>query len=146
MSIIHHRVGIAASSERVYDALSSLDGLSRWWAAHTTGSTRLGGIIHLPRDAGGYAMQVSDFQAGLLVHWKCVDGPREWIGTDVTFRLQPEREQTFVQFTHGGWADGVEAIGHASTKWATFLLSLKHWLERSEGRPFPYDMKVFVGD
>ena len=48
MSIIHHRVGIAASSERVYDALSSLDGLSRWWAAHTTGSTRLGGIIHLP--------------------------------------------------------------------------------------------------
>jgi len=37
-------------------------------------------------------------------------------------------------------------ILHCSTKWATFLLSLKDWLERDEGRPVPYDVKIHVGD
>jgi hypothetical protein len=34
----------------------------------------------------------------------------------------------------------------SSTKWAVFLLSLRDWLERGEGRPDPYDVKIHVGD
>ena len=132
--------------DRVYDALTTTDGLARWWATQVGGTTRIGGIVHVPKDAGGYALQISDFQAGKFVHWKCVDGPREWIGTEVSFRLEAEPEQTWVHFSHHGWADGAELVPHVSTKWATYLLSLKSWLERSEGRPFPYDMKVHVGD
>jgi len=40
----------------------------------------------------------------------------------------------------------VEFMHHCSTKWAVFLLSLRDWLERSEGRPAPYDIKIHVGD
>jgi hypothetical protein len=34
---------------------------------------------------------------------------------------------------------------HCSTKWATFLLSLKDLVERSEGRPEPRDTKIAAG-
>jgi hypothetical protein len=33
---------------------------------------------------------------------------------------------------------------HCSTKWATFLLSLRGLLERSDGRPIPQDLKIAV--
>jgi hypothetical protein len=51
-----------------------------------------------------------------------------------------------VLFTHAGWREPVEFMHHCSTKWAGFLLSLKGWIERAEGRPHPYDVKVHPGD
>jgi hypothetical protein len=35
---------------------------------------------------------------------------------------------------------------HCSTKWATFLLSLRDDLESGKGRPAPRDVKIHVGD
>ncbi|MEI6245605.1 MAG: SRPBCC domain-containing protein [Acidobacteriota bacterium] len=146
MPDILHRVGIAAPADRVYDALATTEGLSQWWVTRTTGNPRLGGILHFQPDAGGFKMQVADFQAGRLMRWKCIEGPDEWVGTEITFRIEARPEQTIVLFAHSGWKEPVEFMHHCSTKWATFLLSLKSWLERSEGRPFPYDMKIHVGD
>ena len=146
MPEIVHRVGVAASADQVYEAISTLEGLSHWWITGTSGSARLGGIMHVRPEAGGFDMQVADFQAQKLVQWKCIAGPPEWINTEITFRLESRPEQTIVMFTHSGWKEPVEFMHHCSTKWATFLLSLKSWLERSEGRPFPYDMKIHVGD
>jgi hypothetical protein len=81
-----------------------------------------------------------------LVHWRCVNGPDEWVGTEVIFQLASKEDQTFVVFKHAGWKEPVEFMHHCSTKWATFLLSLRDWLERNEGRPTPYDIKIHVGD
>jgi len=81
-----------------------------------------------------------------LVRWKCARGPREWIGTEVTFRLQRKDGETFVLFSHAKWRKPGEFMHHCSTKWATFLLSLKDWIERGEGRPAPYDVKIHVDD
>lgn len=73
-------------------------------------------------------------------------GPEEWIGTEITFQLVWKENQTFVLFKHANWKEPVEFMHHCSTKWAVFLLSLKDWLERSEGRPHPYDIKIHMGD
>lgn len=146
MSDILHRVGIAAPVDRVYDAISTLDGLSHWWVTGVSGSLRLGGVFHIRPEAGGFDMQVADFAMHRFIKWKCVSGTREWIGTEVTLQIDARSEQTFVLLSHTGWALAGETMQHASTKWATYLLSLKGWLERSEGRPFPYDVKIQIGD
>jgi hypothetical protein len=62
------------------------------------------------------------------------------------YQMKAEKDQTFVLFTHANWKKPVEFMHHCSTKWAIFLLSLKDWLERDEGRPSPYDIKIHVGD
>ncbi len=146
MPDIVHRVGIAAPVDAVYEALSTTEGLSHWWITGASGSPRLGGIMHFRNGGSHFDMQVADFQVHKMVQWKCIGGPPEWIGTEITFRLDTRPEQTMVMFSHAGWKEPVEFMHHCSTKWATFLLSLKGWLERSEGRPVPYDMKIHVGD
>jgi uncharacterized protein YndB with AHSA1/START domain len=134
------------SPAKVYDAIATLDGLSRWWIVGTTGDPSVGGIIHFKSEGGGFEMKVLESTPGRLVKWKCVEGPGEWVGTELTFRLEARDGQTYVLFTHAGWREPVEFMHHCSTKWAVFMLSLMNWVERAEGRPHPYDLKIHPGD
>jgi hypothetical protein len=142
MPDILHRVGIKETPERVYDALSTIEGLSHWWIVETTGETQKGGIINF----GFCDMTVVESKPGELVIWKCMRGPKDWIGTEVSFQLKVADDQVFVLFKHAQWKEPVEFMHHCSTKWAVFLLSLRDWIERGEGRPSPYDRKIHSGD
>jgi uncharacterized protein YndB with AHSA1/START domain len=146
MPDILHRVGIGAAADEVYEALSTLDGLSHWWIVGTTGDTKVGGTIHFKPEGGGFDMRVTESKPGELVRWRCVGGPEEWIDTELTFQLKREEDQTVVLFKHAGWREAVEFMHHCSTKWAVFLLSLRNWIERAEGRPHPYDIKIHPAD
>ncbi len=142
MPDILQRVGIVVPPERVYSALTTLEGLRNWWTLEAAGNPATGGVIHF----GFCDMQVAEARPSDLVHWRCTRGPAEWVGTEVLFRLVWRDNQTFVIFRHANWKESVEFMHHCSTKWATFLLSLRDWLERNEGRPAPYDRKLYRGD
>ena len=68
-----------------------------------------------------------------------MDGPEEWIGTTVDWDLRQDGDWTIVLFKHEGWREPVEFMHHCSTKWATFLISLKQLVETGEGAPDPRD-------
>jgi uncharacterized protein YndB with AHSA1/START domain len=142
MPDILHRVGINVKPKKVFEALSTIEGLRHWWVTETTGDTMQGAMINF----GFCEMKVVLSKQNKLVKWKCVRGPEDWIGTEVSFQLRYKSDQTFVLFKHANWKKPTEFMHHCSTKWATFLLSLRDWLERGEGRPSPYDVKIHVGD
>ncbi|MCM0675704.1 SRPBCC domain-containing protein [Micromonospora phytophila] len=143
MADILHRIGVERSSpERVYGALTTLDGLSGWWAENTSGKTDLGGVIEFRFGPGGFDMKVAHLDPGRLVRWDVVDGPQEWIGTSVQWDLRQDGDYTIVLFKHEGWREPVEFMHHCSTKWATFLISLKQLLETGKGAPDPRDVKI----
>ena len=143
MADILHRVGIEHSSpQRVYDALTTLDGLSGWWAEKTTGDTDPGGVIEFRFGPGGIDMKVIELDPGRLVRWEVVGGPEEWIGTKVRFDIRQDGDWTIVLFRHEGWREPVEFMSHCSTKWATYLVSLKQLLETGTGAPDPRDLLI----
>ena len=45
-------------------------------------------------------------------------------------------------FAHRGWKEPVEFMHHCSTKWGSFLMSLKSLIEAGEGRPAPRDVQI----
>jgi uncharacterized protein YndB with AHSA1/START domain len=138
---ILHRVGIAAVPEKVYEALTTIDGLAAWWTTDTTGEPN-SSLCFRFGDVGGFDMKVLDQQPPRRVEWEVVDGPGEWIGTTVTFDLVQDGEWTIVLFSHAGWREPVEFMNHCSTKWATFLLSLKSLIETGNGQPHPRDLQI----
>jgi uncharacterized protein YndB with AHSA1/START domain len=140
---ILHRVGVEADSPtKVYDAITTLDGLSGWWTEKTTGSTETGGVIEFRFPPGGFDMKVIDQKPGEHVTWEVVDGPEEWVGTTVDWRFRQDGDMTMVLFAHRGWREPVEFMHHCSTKWATFLISLKHLVETGVGAPSPRDLRI----
>jgi uncharacterized protein YndB with AHSA1/START domain len=140
---ILHRVGMkSASLDDVYAALTTLEGLSGWWATDTKGQTDVGGILEFRFKPGGIDVKVLELNPAKSVLWEVTDGPAEWIGTTVRWDLKQSGDYTIVLFAHEGWKEPVEFMYHCSTKWATFLVSLKQLVETGTGAPEPHDLQI----
>ena len=136
---IFNRVGIDAAPETVYAAIATIEGLNDWFLTGATGDAGKGGAI----DMAAFGMEVLDADPGKFVRWKCVRGPDQWVGTELSFQLVWRDGQTYVLFKQSGWREATEFLHHSSTKWATLLLSLRDAVESGEGRPIPRDKKIF---
>lgn len=143
MPDILHAVGIKAAPNAVFDALTTMRGLSGWWTSTTDGDASAGGVIHF--HFGGKARidaKVVELKRGELVLWEVIDAHADWIGTKIRFDLKQDGDITVVIFKHEGWKDPTAFMHHCSTKWATFLVSLKLLLETGAGTPFPNDVQI----
>jgi uncharacterized protein YndB with AHSA1/START domain len=143
MPDILHRIGVKASAQATFEALSTRRGLAGWWTTDTQGEFGEGGVIRFRfGELGGFDMKVLALEPGRRVRWEVVDGPAEWIGTRVHFDLRQVDGFTIVLFAHEGWKEPVEFMHHCSTKWAVFLMSLKSLVESGEGHPSPNDVPI----
>lgn len=139
---ILHQVGIQSTASTTYDALTTLAGLRGWWTDDTTGDTEVGRVIEFRFPPGGFDMEVLETKPGELVLWKVIDGPEEWIGTTIEWVLKQDGDWTTVNFRHLGWKEPVDFMHHCSTKWGTYLISLKEYVETGAGAPSPHDVKI----
>ncbi|HWJ83591.1 MAG TPA: SRPBCC domain-containing protein [Nocardioides sp.] len=143
---ILHRVGAkGATPEKVYEALTTIEGLSGWWTRDTSGvADEVGGVIRFRFPPfGGFDIEVEELVPGKRVVWRVVgEEPAEWLGTTIEFDLRQDGDFAIVLFTHAGWREPVEFMHHCSTKWATFLLSLVALVESGTGAPAPNDVRV----
>lgn len=143
MPDILHRVGIDASAEKVFKALSEEKGLAGWWTRNVTAPPGVGEVLEFRFDNKGYnAMKVLELTPGKRVRWQCLDGAKEWIGTELTFDLREKNGTTVLLFAQRGWKEQVEFMHYCSTKWATYLLGLKKLCEGGEGMPYPDDADI----
>lgn len=141
MATIYHQVGIKASLTDTLSALTTLEGLSSWWS-HAEGSCNAGDDLTFYFGEHAVKMQVEQTSQPTLIQWRCIDNEGEWKDTLFTFNLINDNNQILVNFTHSEWKDITELFSHCSTKWATFLVSLKEYLETGQGKPFPNDIQI----
>ena len=139
---ILHRVGVKTTEPAtVYNALTTIDGLTGWWTEDVTGTAD-----HLrfnfPVAGGGFDMEILETTPDKRVTWRVADGPAEWIGTTITFDLTTSGDYTIILFKHEGWKEPVEFMNHCSTKWGSFLMSLKQLVETGTGAPAPNDVQI----
>lgn len=140
---ILHRIGVTAPLDDVYEPLATTDGIASWWTTDTTGRSEVGEKLYTRfGDAGGFDLEVLELDPRGRVRWRVVDGPAEWIDTEIDWQLDQRGDWTILQFAHLGWREPVEFMGHCSTKWATYLLSLKELVETGRGRPTPDDIRI----
>jgi uncharacterized protein YndB with AHSA1/START domain len=144
MADILHRIGVRTETpEKVYDALTTIDGLAGWWTTETTGSADPGGVVTFQfPPVGGFDMEVLEAVPDKRVTWRVSDGPEEWMGTTINWELRQDGEYTIVLFKHEGWREPVEFMHHCSTKWGQFLMSLKQLVETGTGAPHPRDVQI----
>lgn len=149
MADIIHRVGIKAPISKVYEAVSTVEGVAGWWTKQTTGASKKAGdtmdvrfLSPSGKEIGGMTMEVLALEPNKKVRWRFEKGPEEWIGTDATFDLYQDGDYTILLFGHRNWREPVEFMSHCSMKWAIFMLSLRELVETGRGKPAPNDIKI----
>ncbi len=147
MSKVKHRVGIQGQIESIYSCLTTNEGLAKWWATSASGETAVGNVIELAfSDLATLSFRYEQLDAQQTVKLKCIAGPGPWQDSDLTFEFQQSEKQVFVTLTHLNEQSSEDDFLYFSTKWPVYLLSLKALIETGEGRPYPSDIKIHLGD
>lgn len=143
---ILHQVGVVAPLDDVYRAVATPEGVAGWWSVDTIGKSQVGGrlAVHFG-DHGGFDLEILELDPAGRVRWRVVDGPDEWIGTEISWRLRQRGRYAIVDFTQAAWRAPTELMHECSTKWAIFLMSLKELVETGNGRPAPNDVQISDG-
>jgi uncharacterized protein YndB with AHSA1/START domain len=139
MATILLRMPLEAEPETTYQALATSQGVNGWWSNHTEGPEGVGSKLKVafPDAPITFDFEVTDEAPERRVVWRCLAGPPEWIGTDVSFELQTDDEgNNSVLFSHDGWSTTDESFPFIAYSWAQILPRLKRLVETDEREPF----------
>ena len=143
MSDILHRYPVNASAKKVYNAITSPEGLNSWWTLKSEGSPVKGSIYRFFfEEAYDWYASVEDAQQDTLIRWKFSEAEPDWTGTRLEMRLSEKGDWTWIEFAHTGWSDASEHFRISSNCWAQYLRLLKHYLEKGEVVPYKDRLNV----
>jgi uncharacterized protein YndB with AHSA1/START domain len=145
MHDIVHELTIAAPPDAVYAAITTAPGLANWWTTDCEVSADVGSeaTFGFEDHSVVFTMRIDELESPEAVHWECIGGPDEWVGTKLAFRIegidadddgQPE-STSLVRFWHGGWEYEDGLLPRCSFQWAMYLDSLRRYLETGTGSP-----------
>lgn len=135
MREIYHCFWIDAPIEQVYTAITKKSGLSGWWTRGADARDQIDTTSTFRFKSGAFnRMKIRSLKPD-KVEWVCVDGHKEWIGTQIVFDLRTDGNRTKVCFSHYGWPEQSEYTGECSFHWAYYMISLKQFCETGRGTP-----------
>ena len=136
MISIKHLFHINASNEKVYEAITTINGLSNWWTKQTSGETNPGDTIQFRFGEGGPDMKVIELKQKELVAWECVAGVSDWIGTKFHFHLDINDQKTRVRFEQSGWKETGDFYASCCFSWGRYMESLRQFCQTGKGEAF----------
>lgn len=145
MPEIVHETVVSADPAEVGAALTTAEGLAGFYTDQVHAEPKAGTQVWF--GFGPAAETQFRFAVTALtdedVRWKCLDGPPEWVDTEVGWRLRPDAgdgarggARTRVRFEHRGWQSAGGELGACSFVWAQILHRLDRYLATGLADPF----------
>jgi uncharacterized protein YndB with AHSA1/START domain len=128
----------AAAPAAVFSALTDIDALTGWWTP-AGGGAAAGETLRFLMGDQEVVMQVEDADRPSRVRWSvlvCEAAP-DWVGTSITFDLEPVAAGTELHFHHHGLNPGLECFEICQAGWTRHLTSLVAYVDRGAGSPNP---------
>jgi uncharacterized protein YndB with AHSA1/START domain len=145
MDIIHG-LDIETTAAKLFEALTTDDGIAAWWTKAKT-HPEVGGINEFAFGPGVVTFRVAKLERGKAVAWSAEQVPPEWKGTEVLFELSSGTRggSVTLRFSHTGFITMTPVVAFTSYAWAQFLRSLKLFLETGQGEPFGSPASLAAG-
>jgi len=135
MADIRHNVVIKVTPEKVYKAVTTQEGIEKWWCKNTTAKPEVRFVNIFIFGKFRNEMQVTKLDPNKRVEWKCINSIEEWIDTEISFDMEELNGNTILRFTHRGWKAVTDTFAGCNYDWAIFLKSLKSFCETGTGTP-----------
>jgi uncharacterized protein YndB with AHSA1/START domain len=137
MADINHLLYIDAPPQKVYQALTTQEGLASWWTDETKARPEIDSIAEFKfGDRFHNKMRITKLEADKLVQWECLLGHQEWVGTFLSFKLEGVESGTNLRFCHGNWQEITDFFASCNYNWGYYLSSLNKYCESGQGFPF----------
>jgi uncharacterized protein YndB with AHSA1/START domain len=140
MAKTSHKINIKAPRDRIFQAISTAEGLKGWYTPHVegeVGKSREATFRFTGREP--FRWKFVELTPDSRARWECVEGPGAATGTTVTFRLSDSGDdRVVVECDQEGWPEGHEALATCNTFWGILMGKLRDYPETSTPAPaFP---------
>ena len=137
-------LSIAAKPATIYNALT-ID-VCKWWTENATCACKLGDLlsVHFENDTH-WVMTVADAAPCHSLIWhvteafhdlQMLNDKEEWLGTNIIWQLDEQKNGTLVTFTHNGLVPSLHCYQICQSGWQHYLASLQAYLESGQGDPY----------
>jgi uncharacterized protein YndB with AHSA1/START domain len=130
-------IRVQASPAALFEALTTVKGLSAWWT-DATGSGDTGGELRFSFGSGTCVMHVDEATPSTSVRWtvtECAFEP-DWVATRPSFTITPvDGDACELQFRHGGLTSELDCIDECTRGWDHFIVSLRDYVASGHGMP-----------
>ena len=132
-------LSFTASPDAAFDAVTSLEGLSRWWT-RALGSGQAGGELTFVFGDDSVVMRVDEAARPSAVRWTVTAisfaSLQDWLGTTISFAVSPDDHGgSRLQFHHSGLTPQLECFDTCSSGWRQALAALVGYVDRGTGHP-----------
>ena len=130
---VDHVIALACEPEQVFEALTEQRLLTAWFAPQVITVPYQGTIAAFAFEFDlNFKMELTELIPPSLVHWTCVDGYEEWVGSEVFFRISKKAGETLLHFIHQGLRNE-EKREKTEESWYRYLSGLKDQCEKKAG-------------
>lgn len=144
---VRHQIGVVGDINKIYRAMHEPERLDGWWATKTEGIPEVGRRLDLHfLDVVTLSFKVDALEENTFVHLHCISGPGPWLDSELAFSFKQDSDQVWVNLVHENEAASDDDFLYFSTKWPCYLLSLRDLIETGNGRPYPNEVKIHLGD
>lgn len=134
---------IRTTPDRVYQAISTPEGLDSWWTKKSTGRPVKGEEFQLffgPEY--DWRAKVTTCAPSSEFELEIMQADPDWRGTRVGFQLAGGMDRTSVRFCHAGWQIANEHWRVSCYCWPMYLRLLRRHLEYGEFVPYEQRLDV----
>ena len=142
MPDIMHLVKIHASPDKVYQAITTAEGVRNSWTRDTALDSKVSGTGEFGLNGHQFVIKVKIDELTPQTHvgWKMISsGLPAFDGTTIAFDLRANGSDTMLAFAHRGFKRADDGFAGATTRWGFYLVSLKRYPEGGQGSPNPID-------
>ncbi len=137
MHTIHHILNINAPAELIFKAISTPEGLDKWWTLQSQGTEGLNEEyqFYFGKEFD-WRGRVIDYVPGINISFELTLADEDWTGTIIHFKLRENNGQTELLFSHQGWKEDNEHYKRSDGCWLNYLKILKLNVEKGEFIPY----------
>ena len=135
MPDIIHNLVIKSTPGKIYEAITTQQGIESWWCKQTTAKPELGFTNIFIFGPSRNEMKITELSPDKRVEWDCIESIEEWVGTKVSFDLEEKNDATLVRFAQSGYRAVTDTYASCNYNWALFMKSLKSFCETGAGDP-----------
>ncbi|GGH39171.1 SRPBCC family protein [Paenibacillus segetis] len=137
MANIEHLQTVNVPASKVYETLTTAEGLSEIWTNELIINNQIGFINEFRFGSNDITkMRIEELITNKKVVWQCIDSDSEWIGTIISFDIQEKNGKSFITLRHTNWKEVTPFYRSCNYNWAIFLYSLKSYCEDGDGIPY----------
>lgn len=143
MADITHLFYIHAPADKIFDAISTPEGMNTWWTKRASGK---------PMQGAKYTLWFGPEHDWRAVVTRCVRNAEfelemthtdeDWQGTRLGFALQERDEGTQIRFYHLGWPEANDHYQISCFCWAMYLRLMRKYVET--GEVVPYEKRLDI--